>query len=237
MACQKEDAAVLQGDIQGRVAVIDSYGFPVSDLSGVQVLLTGENTELETTTDSQGQYGFQNLPFGKYNIQYIKENYIQFQNSPFNHIGGDAATIHNMEMNEVPEYAYGIDSMVYYQNAFVIYTHIIGATKPFKEFTNYYVQCFFSQSPDVSSENFENSFMYIARPNILYSFWYGYNWFLNNYTGTVYCRIYAQTEYGSMWEGLDANPHSIYRETLGPPSEVFSFTVAGITKTYPPAWF
>jgi hypothetical protein len=113
--------------------------------------------------------------------------------------------------------------------------HIIGATKAFAEYRNFYVHCFFSQSPDVSCENYENSFMWItsSRTALYYTFWYGYYNFLKEYTGTVYCRIYPQAYFNEIWNGATANPHPAYLETLGPPSEVFSFTVEGITRTYP----
>jgi hypothetical protein len=111
--------------------------------------------------------------------------------------------------------------------------HVIDTTKAFADYTNFYVQCFFSQSPDVSCENFENSFIWMTSSHtaLYYSFWSGFNYFLREYTGTVYCRIYPQTYYDEIWGGIDANPHPIYPETLGPPSEVFSFTVEGITRT------
>jgi hypothetical protein len=234
IACEEKDAPVLEGDIHGTVSLKDAYGFPVSDISGVQVQLTGENTELETTTDSYGRYIFQDLPFGKYYINLIREKYVdEYLNFSVRHIGGDAPTSISQVMNEVPEYSYGIDSMTYYRNNFNIYMHIIGATKAFAEYRNFYVHCFFSQYPDVSCEKFENSLMWMASPNVYYSFWYGYNYFLNEYTGTVYCRIYPQADYYDKWEGATANSHPIYPETLGPPSDVFSFTVEGITRTDP----
>ena len=88
-----------------RVSLIDGYGFPVSDKSGVQVQLTGEDTELETTTDSDGRYIFQDIPFGNYHINLIRENYVEKDlNFSFGHIGGDAPTAISQVMNEIPEY-------------------------------------------------------------------------------------------------------------------------------------
>jgi hypothetical protein len=237
IACEEKDAPVLKGEIHGKVSLNDGYGFSISDKSGVQVQLTGGDTELETTTDNEGRYIFQDIPFGNYHINLIRENYIEKdRNFSIGHIGGDApTTVISQVMNEIPEYYYGIDSMTYYPSYsnLNIYMHIIGATKAFEEYTNFYVHCFFSQSPDVSCENYENSFMWMASPAVYYTFFYGYNRFLKEYTGTVYCRIYPQAYYTQIWSGATANPHPVYPETLGPPSEVFSFTVEGITRTYP----
>jgi hypothetical protein len=238
IGCEKKNAPVLEGDIQGRVSLNDGYGFPVSDKSGVQVQLTGEDTELETITDSDGRYIFQAIPFGNYNINLTRDKYIEEdRNFSIGHIGGGAPTSITQVMNEIPEYFYGIDSMTYcpsYSN-FNIYMHPLGATKAFKDYKNFYVHCFFSQSPDVSCENFEYSFMWITSSHtaIYYTFWYGFPIFLKEYTGTVYCRIYPQAHYYEIWDGATTNPHPVYLETLGPPSEVFSFTVEGITRTNP----
>lgn len=233
IACEEKDAPILQGDIQGMVSMVDCYGFPVSDKSGIQVQLTGEGAELETTTDSYGQYIFQDLPYGNYHINLIREDYTEETvNLSFSHIGGDAATSISVVMREIPEYHYEIDSMIYNGSYFFdIFMHTIGATKAFKEYTNYYAFCFFSQSPDVSCDNFEHSFSWItnsSHTSIRYTFLYNYEVFLKAYTGTVYCRIYPAAYFNEIWGVLDSNP---YPETLGPPSEVFAFTVEGITRT------
>ncbi len=93
IGCEEKDAPVLEGDIQGTVSLNDGYGFPVSDKSGVQVQLTGEDTELETITDSDGRYIFQAIPFGNYNINLTRDNYIEEDlNFSIGHIGGGAPT-------------------------------------------------------------------------------------------------------------------------------------------------
>lgn len=231
-ACEEKDAPVLQGDIHGKVSMVDCYGFSVSDKSGIQVQLTGEGAELETTTDSYGQYIFQDIPYGNYKIKLNREKYTEeTKNFSFGHIGGEAATSISQAMREVPEYHYGIDSMIYDGGYHLdIYIHPIGATKAFEEYTNFFTHCFFSQSPDVSCDNFEHSFVWMANdPHnaIWYTFNYNYEVFLKAYTGTVYCRIYPLAYYDEIWGVLDSNP---YPENLGSPSEVFAFTVEEITR-------
>jgi hypothetical protein len=237
IACEEKDAPVLEGDIHGTVSLIDGYGYSLTDKSGIQVQLTGQDTELEATTDSDGHYIFQDIPFGNYHINLIRENYVEKNlNFSFGHIGGDAPTILNSQvMNEIPEFSYGIDSMVYYPYHFNIYMHTIGSTRTFAN-SFFYVHCFFSQSPDVSCENYENSFLDFKseEDDIYWTFWGGYYNFLDDYSGTVYCRVYPQTYCDDMWYSNNtAGPHPVYQETLGTPSEVFSFTVEGITRTYP----
>jgi hypothetical protein len=238
IACEEKDAPVLEGDIHGRVSLIDGYGYSLTDKSGVQVRLTGENTELETTTDRDGRYIFQDIPFGNYHINLIRENFIAYsRNISFGHLGGTAPTVTDLVIYGIPEFRYGIDSMIYDGSAhFNIYMHTIGATKAFT-YSLIYVHFFFSRSPDVSCDNYENSFVDVLPHNdnmdLYWMFWYGYYNFLKDYSDTVYCRVYPQTNCNYLWYTPDAGPHPIYPETLGPPSGVFSFTVEGITRTDP----
>ena len=232
IACEEKDAPVLEGDIHGRVSLVDGYGYSVSDRSGVQVQLIGENSELESTTDTDGRYIFQDIPFGNYHIKLIRENYVEKSlNFSLGHAGGGAPTVTNLVMLEIPEFSYGIDSMTYdAYSRFNIFMHSIGSTRAANSLL--LVHFFFSHSPDVSCVNYESSFLDFIFDDVdLYWVFYGgyYN-FLNDYTGTVYCRVYPQVQCDDIWYSNDAGPHTIYPETLGKPSEVFSFTVEGITR-------
>lgn len=236
IACEEKDAPVLEGDIHGRVSLVDGYGYYVSDKSGVQVQLIGEYTELESTTDTEGRYMFQDIPFGNYHINLIRENYVaKSGNFSFGHVGGEAPTVTNLVMNGIPEFSYGIDSMMYDAHShFNVYMHTIGSTRAANSLL--LVHLFFSQSPDVSCVNYENSFIdfiFSDDMDLYWVFYYGYYNFLNDYTGTVYCRVYPQINCDGIWYTPDAGPHPIFSETLGTPSEVFSFTVEGITRTNP----
>jgi hypothetical protein len=233
ISCEKNDAPVLEGDIHGRVSLIDAYGYSVTDISGVQVQLAGEKTELETTTNPYGEYMFQDVPYGNYQIKLVRENYVeQYLNYSFGHIGGDAPTVVTQIMHEVPDFRYEIDSMSYAGYHFNVYMHIVGATKTF---TNSYllVHCFLSQSPDVSCYKYENSFIdfIFGEYDIYWTFWSGYYNFLENFSGTLYCRVYPQIYCNDIWySNGTAGPHPILPETLGPPSDVFAFPVGGMTK-------
>jgi hypothetical protein len=243
-ACKKEDVPILTGDIKGYVSLIDCYGFPSQDKSGIQVQLSNETILMEALTDAEGHYSFEDLPFGNYRIHLVKENYIE-RNSDFQflHIGGDVPTLTHQIMNQIPEYWFGIDSLSYNGSSKLnIYLQAYEVNKPFA--TNIsppitYLHCFFSQSPNVSAENYENSFIETPTnysPDNLYKIywvWYGgwYN-FLNNYTGTIYCRVYPQTFYDEMWFPNNSDPHTVRPETLGKPSEVFAFILDEITRDF-----
>ncbi len=229
LSCGEKDVPVLKGDIQGAISLVDAYGYSLLDRSGVQVQLTGEDAELETFTDSYGRYNFHEIPAGNYLLKLTKEEYVEkTTNYIINHVGGEAATVINLFMVEVPKFHYGIDSMKYHGSFLDIYYHIIGATKTFVNFN--YLHFFFSHSPDVSCFNHEHSFMFWNNEHVInwvfYDSWYN---FLPEYTGIVYCRVYPQADCDVKFYANINEPHPIYPETLGPPSEVFSFTVEGIS--------
>jgi hypothetical protein len=240
-SCIKDDAPILTGDIKGMVSLFDGYGYSSQERSGVQVQLSSETVFMEGSTDADGHYSFEDIPFGNYRINLIKENYLEsILDFRLSHAGGDAPTITSQTMNEIPEYWYVIDSLTYdgYSRLF-FYLEANGANKPISASSWFYVHCFFSQSPDVSLENFDNSFVtyFLNSPgSIIFTgdwWWWdvSYN-FLNDYSGTIYCRVYPQVYYKEMWPGNDLDSWDVMRETLGKPSEVFAFTLDEITRDF-----
>lgn len=240
LACEKEEPPVLTGDIIGTVKLTDGYGFSLQDRSGLQVQLTGDGIDEETTTDAIGRYTFQDIPFGSYIVNLVKENYIPgsmvFR---FGHAGGGAATITNQSMNEIPEYRYSIDSLQYDGFNLHFFLTLSETSRTFAN-SSTCVHAFFSRSPDVSCENYENNLIEWVmlgpettdKAALYFSFWSGNYKFLEDYDGTVYCRVYPQTAFDEMWYKTDSDPSPCYPETLGKPSEVFSFTVDNITRVF-----
>jgi hypothetical protein len=244
IACKKDDVPTLTGDIKGLVSLIDCYGYALQDKSSVKVQLSNETIFMEALTDAEGRYSFEDLPFGKYRIHLVKENYIEsILDFRLNHVGGAVPTMTSQTMNQIPEFWFGIDSLAYNGSYRLnIYLQAFEVNKPFA--TNqsppvHFIHCFFSQSPNVSAENYDNSFIDFLpdySPINLYDIywvWYGgwYN-FLNDYTGTIYCRVYPQTSYQEMWFPNTSDPHEVRPETLGKPSEVFAFTLGEITRDF-----
>ncbi len=239
-ACKKNDVPILKGDIIGKVSLIDEYGNSLQDNSGVQVQLSSETVSEIEMTNVDGHYSFENIPFGNYHINLIRENYIEsVLDFRLSHVGGDAPTITDQKMNQIPGYWFAIDSLAY--DGFFklnIYLQAFEVNKPMVN-TLKYVHCFFSGSPDVSYENFDYSFIFFPTDysqtntyTINWVWWAGYYNFMNDYTGTVYCRVYPQTYFKEMWNLNNLNSPLILPETLGKPSEVFAFTVAEIIRDF-----
>src|SRR5664279_1984351 len=85
-----KDKELLTGDIIGRITVYNQDLTASADNSGVAVSLNRDKTLMETKiTDIRGQYRFENVPYGRYSIDLIKENYVKPAiNYTFNHVGG-----------------------------------------------------------------------------------------------------------------------------------------------------
>lgn len=228
-ACKEDDVPVLTGDVKGKVSLFDSYGYALEDKSGVQVQLTGEDVFMEGSTNAAGRYSFKDLPFGNYRINLIKENYIEsILDFRLSHVGGEAATITNHTLNEIPEYSFVIDSITYDgYNELSFYLKAPEVDRPIEG--TVYIHSFFSHSPNVSFESYDNSIVSRAYQqsgsNIFTQHWWfpwGSNNFLNDYTDTVYCRVYPQTYFDDMWPEYPLGPNKVIPETLGKPSEVFA---------------
>ncbi|MCF6406574.1 carboxypeptidase-like regulatory domain-containing protein [Chitinophaga filiformis] len=88
-SCTKDDLK-RKGDITGKVVVYDSLGRPLSDYSGVQVII--DSTNRSTLTDASGAYVFHRVPAGIYNFSFKKEGYGTYRIIRQQHAGGSQPT-------------------------------------------------------------------------------------------------------------------------------------------------
>lgn len=239
-ACKNDDdEPVITGDINGTISILDGYGYSIPDVSNVQVELSNESTFLIRKTGTGGQYTFEGVPQGDYRIHLEKVNFVEsvldFQIS---HAGGTVPTVTSQVLNEIPEYKYVIDSFAYKGDILYYDVEVIEATKLILN-SPIYANCFFSKSPDVTSKKFEHAFiteLYPATGDYLFSgswsWWNADNNILKDYTGTIYCRFYIQTYYKEIYPLNGTVLYDLRPETLGKPSNVFSFTLEGITQNY-----
>jgi hypothetical protein len=63
------------GTLNGKLSVYDEYSWPLPDLSGVKVSLTVNNTAQSVLSDKSGNYQFNGLPAGTYNLSFEKNGY------------------------------------------------------------------------------------------------------------------------------------------------------------------
>lgn len=229
LACKEEEVPILTGDVKGKVSLFDGYGYALEDQSGVQVQLSGNDIIMEGATDAAGRYSFEDLPIGNYRINLIKENYIEsILDFHLSHVGGDAPTLTNQTLNEVPEYRYAIDSITYGgYHELSLYLKATEANRPIQG--TVYIHSFFSHSSNVTYENYDNNLVsrayHESGSDIFVQHWqlpWGANDFINDYTDTVYCRVYPQTYFDEMWPEYPSGPSKVIPETLGNPSEVYA---------------
>jgi hypothetical protein len=98
ISCEKEseNAPILKGTINGQIKIKDCYGYYLDDLAGVQIRISSDTFSADTITDSEGNFVFENVSFGRYNLLCKKENFLQQStHHSIGHVGGDVATTVN----------------------------------------------------------------------------------------------------------------------------------------------
>jgi hypothetical protein len=155
VSCSKEKV-LLTGDVIGKITVYNQDGTIASDKSGVQVNLYSDKTLQDTTfTNIKGQYRFENISYGKYRIDLIKENFVKSAvNYTFNHVGGYSPSIFNGSVFKFPDYSLTIDSVkpMGSYDLLLIYSKIDGSTTI--PFGDYGLIGYFGNDPTVSKDNY-----------------------------------------------------------------------------------
>lgn len=236
--CRK-DQEIITGDISGKIYSYDQYGFLVPDQSGVTVKLFRDTAFLGyTVTDSRGQYGFENLPYGKYSLSLGKEHFIQTRDPHIIfHAGGYSPTLVNYHLYEVPTYELLLDSIGYYAEDYRLIIHLKfnGDTALPANVYGLAVRVFAGNSAEVSHEN------YISAGRAYLSEYGPGEWqtkvavygslldyemdqnFDQLKEGAIYLRLYPI----AVGQGYAINDY--FPEALGPPSNVISFVWDEIT--------
>ena len=226
ISCEKEpDAPILKGTVKGHVNITDGYGYALQDLSGVMINIAGNSFSADTITDTNGNFLFENVPFGSYHLTCTKENYVQQTgHCAFGHAGGEVTTTVSETLLGIPDFGYTIDSMEQVSGCY-LRTHIrtYDASKiPAGDY--YSIVQFFADTPDVDSDIYDSYFIdygWLPSGNEwTVSFWCcsAYEPVFSNFTGdSVYCRIYRVPYYHGYSE------QEILAQPMGKPSNVFAF--------------
>jgi hypothetical protein len=225
VSCQK-DKEMLKGDIVGKITVYNQDLTKSSDNSGVLVSLYSDNTLIGTKiTDATGQYHFENIIYGKYNIDLQKESYIKPESLyTINHIGGYSPTIFDGSVNKIPDYVLTIDSVKGIASDYraSVYLKLDGSNKlpfPYYYFVNFVVYC--STDPSVSKDNYSTMFRGAASCMLIdpyYNYANGIMFDIYNIplTTTYYLRFYLLAYGQNIYSAIN-------KDALGKPSNVITF--------------
>jgi hypothetical protein len=174
-----------------------------------------------------GIFTFDQVPYGRYDLKYFKENYIgEWGRSVINHVGGYSPTYVTKYLYEIPTYILTVDSVhnaLSYPNE--LFLKFSGSGIEADPLFQYQMIVFFSTTADVSRDNFE----YVASGEIS---WLGTDpssvtGKVLNFSaydipaGTYYMIIYPL----AMGQGYGFSNY--YPEALGLPSPVFEFYFEG----------
>lgn len=233
-ACQK-DEEIINGTITGSISVLNQAYESQPDRSGITVNLLRESGIIGTTaTSADGNYQFENIPYGKYKIDLHKDKYIQgWNNSYIFHVGGYSPTFANYSVYEIPVYKLSLDSVGFFKPEYelIIHLKVDGDTVTSEEAFFYQFIVFAGNTPEVSSTN------YISKGKGSLADWDLINY---NYSAkvAVYGRLYAynfdgnfeQLKQGKIYirlcplaSGQGYFTSQYYSEALGKPSNVISF--------------
>jgi hypothetical protein len=120
--CQK-DREIISGTIAGKMNAYTQNGKSIPALDSVEVNLYNDTTFIASTlTDEKGQCSFENVPYGRYNLQCKKEKFAQMYGGvTVAHVGGYCPTYTDLWIFEVPTYELFIDSIGYVKSEYYFY--------------------------------------------------------------------------------------------------------------------
>jgi len=157
IGCSK-DKEILTGGITGIISVYDENHSMPPDMSGVNVSLFNDTTFIsETVTDVNGRYFFEDIQYGRYRMNLVKEGYTgQMSSSYYYHVGGYSPTLASGAVCQIPVYNLSVDSVNVFsgsrdEDEIVFYVKVNGDTKV--KFYYYPIVGLCSNSPDVSVDN------------------------------------------------------------------------------------
>lgn len=163
--------APLMGDIMGKVVVYDTMGNPLSDYSGVQVII--DSTGIDTVTDASGNFRFNQVKAGLYNFSFKKEGgYGTYRIVHQLHPGGPQPTkLANADVGQI----YNGPPVTYFE-AIVLGSPANPQVVTYVEFSSPMrvpaaSVLYISNTPDLSSTNFKANIRYYT-PYIVSDMWY-----------------------------------------------------------------
>jgi hypothetical protein len=120
-------------------------------------LLRNNKPETETETDALGNYSFEEMPFGKYNLETSRDGFIRsWYATEVPHVGGYSPTFATSYLYEIPTYLLTLDSIGFYraEYAFILYLKFNGDTLLPDNIYGYSFRVFAGNSPDVTCDNY-----------------------------------------------------------------------------------
>ena len=141
------------GTLIGSVSLYDDFGYTIHELSGVLITIEGTKPQLSDTTNQYGQFQFDSLPTGTYNVIFSKAGFATYKKFGFSFTGGD-----------MPGYLEGVElskpsSVVVTSISYDIVTGYMKLTvdSTSQNKPNIYIRTFFSTDKNVSSTNYQST--------------------------------------------------------------------------------
>jgi len=99
---QGSPGPLLVGNLEGICSLIDEYGIPVDDNSGITISI--DNTDYTTETDAEGYWLLENLSTGTYSISFSKPGFCLSKEVDYQFVGGGTDYFGEEKLVSVPEH-------------------------------------------------------------------------------------------------------------------------------------
>ncbi len=155
-ACEKETKYdVLSGQAIGYVALYDEQRNTMSDNSGVEVILEGSNPRKVVYTDENGQFIFNDILTGTYNVIFKKDGYCQHKIVSFQVVGGnEPISLYQTNLYALPDM--NIDNLVItdLEQEYIVYFKVTVEVSDFEDGEYFSLRYYLSDNEDVSCSNY-----------------------------------------------------------------------------------
>lgn len=224
-SCKKQD---VPANVVVDVNLIDENEYAITNNSDIHITLSEGQNKFAGVTGSNGEYTFNNLPYGTFNVQFEKSGFIsEYINPVLQHDENDSINSHSYKMLEIPNYQISFDS-INRKSAIGDNSRLYGYgklhnTKGVPKI-QYSTIVYFSDNINVSKDNY----LFYHFGAVMYFYINGNNcqiqisnW-INPYLvppgyDSLYVRVYPRAAY----------PEWLYirEEAFGVPSEVFKWVI------------
>lgn len=217
-SCDKEDECeypnLTEAGITGAVLLFDDAQ-EAMDKSGMEVTILNTDPLLVDTTDSNGNYSFENVLFGNYTLRFLKEGYGTFLVT--------IAHVNDCKLvTEVPTYYLGMESTTTISSlsAETVAAHVeieITINPSASSDQARYFRLFFKNTNDVSNSSYdvESGLLFTNTNASSINLSISEIHSLGYLTGeTIYVKAYGDSYYSSEYYDAAANvPHTVFPNT------------------------
>jgi hypothetical protein len=228
VACEKEtEYEALSGQLIGYVTLYDSERIKMSDNSGVEVIIEGDDPQIKASTDVDGQFTIDNLKSGTYNIVFNKEGYCQHKITSFQFVGGSKpATIYQTALYSLSDIQIDSLKITDLERPYSVELMVTAKVPNPNENTSSYCRYYLSNVPDISYKNYiSTDFKYSFSGNEDILFYLQIDTLKFPIGSELYLIMYPASERYQYYTDINSGNKIYTSINIDKPSEVANITI------------